>query len=111
MNKVDIVRAASAKSGYRQLDVAEMFDAVLEVMHEAVLNKDTIYLQGIGRIATVLAPSRPVYDPRQKCMIHSRARYRTNFEMSAPLVDELKDLYDKEFPGGNAESGTPVSDG
>ena len=42
MNKVDIVRAASAKSGYRQLDVAEMFDAVLEVMHEAVLNKDTI---------------------------------------------------------------------
>lgn len=78
MNKVDIVRAASAKSGYRQLDVAEMFDAVLEVMHEAVLNKDTIYLQGIGRIATVLAPSRPVYDPRQKCMIHTIADRMAN---------------------------------
>lgn len=110
MTKVDIVRAVSAKSGYRQIDVEEIIDVLFDVMHQAVMNKDTIYLQGIGRITTTLIPSRPVYDPRQKCMVYSRARYRTDFKMAIPLREELKAMYDKEFPGGNKNHRKPVSD-
>lgn len=111
MTKVDIVRAVGAKSGYRQTDVEEIVDVLFDVMHEAVLNKDTIYLQGIGRITTKLVPSRPVFDSQRKCMVYSRARYRTDFKMSLPLEEELKELYDKEFPGGNKNHRQPVSDG
>lgn len=92
LKKCDIVKDVALRTGFREEDVQKVYEAVLNSIHDSILDGDDILLWRIGRFIVREAPLREYVsfeNPNEKIQISGRHYVR--FAISQLLKDEMKD--------------------
>lgn len=62
MTRQDIVNEVSESHGYRKSDVKEMFDAIMDVMNDSLVDGRSIYIRGFGTFRQVRKAAKRARD-------------------------------------------------
>lgn len=86
MNKAELVAAVAAKAGASKACAAEMLDATLAVIAEALKNGENVQLIGFGTFAVVNKPARQGVNPATGAKITIAAKKAVKFKAGAKLA-------------------------
>ena len=64
MNKPQLIRAISAKTGYTIKDISVVVDALFETVVDTVASGEEVGIQGFGKWASIERPGRPIVTPQ-----------------------------------------------
>lgn len=78
INKKEIIRRVAKKTGYRQDDVADVVDAMIDTVKSAVLDGDEVTLWGFLSVGTQIIPE------------HEGQDFKTNKRIIIPAHPKIK---------------------
>ncbi len=86
MNKTDLVKKISEKSGLSQVDSKKVLEATLDSIKEALAVNDSVALVGFGTFSVAERPARQGINPRTKEVINIAAKKVAKFKAGASLI-------------------------
>ena len=66
MNKSELIKAVAEKAGFTNKDVAEVYEALIETITDALKNGEKIQLVGFGTIEVKDVPAKTGINPQTK---------------------------------------------
>ena len=90
MNKTEFIRAISDKAGITMKDINVVYDAMLEVVTEALKAGDKIQLVGVGSIELKKVDAKTGINPRTKEAIQIPATNAPAFRPGKTLKENVK---------------------
>ena len=87
MNKKELIKAMSAKTGYTQKDVAETIDAMITVIGETLKAGEDVNIVGFGKFVSKVVPAHQARNPKDGTMVDVPERTQIKFKPSTVLKD------------------------
>ena len=87
MNKSDLAKAVSDKTGLSRTQAGEAVDAAIEAVIASVKENDSVQLAGFGTFYAKHREAREVRNPRTGEKMMSKARTQAAFRPAAALKD------------------------
>ena len=69
MNKSELIKAVAEKAGFTNKDVAEVYEALIETITDALKNGEKIQLVGFGTIEVKDVPAKTGINPQTKAPV------------------------------------------
>jgi len=89
MNKNELVDAVAAKSGLTKKDAKNAVDATLDVITEALKNKDTVAFIGFGTFSTTERAARTAKFPGSDKIVNVPASTAVKFKVGKALKEAV----------------------
>lgn len=89
MNRSELIRALSERSGVSQADARRVMDALSEVTREALLADEAVPLKGVGTLRSQWRPSKAIRSIRDRRKVMLDGRYGVRFQASGALKAAL----------------------
>jgi DNA-binding protein HU-beta len=89
MNKNELVDAVAAKSGLTKKDAKNAVDATLDVITEALKNKDTVAFIGFGTFSTTERAARTAKVPGSDKIVNVPASTAVKFKVGKALKEAV----------------------
>ena len=86
MNKTELVKKVSEKSGLTQAEGKKALEATLETIKEALAAGEAVSLIGFGTVSVAERPARQGINPRTKEPIEIPAKQVAKFKAGAGLI-------------------------
>lgn len=89
MKKQDFIKATMEKTGEPKITVEKIYNAIFEVIREALLNGDKVTLPSVGTLTVKDSKARKGHNPKTGESIDIPAKKSAKFKMNATLKETL----------------------
>lgn len=110
MDTLDIVREVGHRTGYRQTDIEEVFDAIVATITDALLRGEDVCFNPLGKFHVATRPARKRFIPNVQKHLYSIPKYAVTFTPSVSIKSAMINKYNLDFPEDAALGGTECDD-
>lgn len=89
MNKKELIKTISEKTGKYQKDISVVVDTLFDVIGDTLVNGEEIAIQGFGKFDVTTRVSRNVVNPRTKEIMTLPETKNVKFTQSSTLKEAL----------------------
>lgn len=89
MNKKELIKAISAKTGYTQKDVTESIEAMIAVIGETLKAGEDVNIVGFGKFVSKVVPAHQARNPKTNTMVDVPERTQVKFKPSTVLKESI----------------------
>lgn len=90
MNKAALVKAVAEKAGMTQRKTAEVVDAVLNSLVEALQNGEEVRVHGFGKFTVAERAARTARNPKTGELVQVPAKKAVRFKAAKQLKEAVK---------------------
>ena len=90
MNKIDLVAGLAEKTGFTKQDSEKAFDAIFDVIIEALAEGEKVVVSGFGTFEVKKRAAHDGHDPRTKELIRIPEMKAATFKPGKVLKEKVK---------------------